>query len=235
MMGDDGGSDGDKGEVDGRPYMMTYIIDDPSPFAPLEEWLDVRGVHPATSPASPRYRTTVDRIYAGIGSRQTPPEILAVMERIAEALARDGWTLRSGGAAGADAAFERGCYRAGGDKQIFLPHPGYNDHPSPLHSVTADMLALAAKHHPKWETLPEPARLLIARNGAQVLGPDLASPVDVVVCWTQGGSAKGGTGQAIRVATDRGIPIVNLGDHRAAGLEATELVARIAKAGLGET
>lgn len=150
--------------------------------------------------------------YAGIGSRRTPPEVLAVMETIGEDLARAGWTLRSGGAAGADAAFERGCDRAGGAKEIFLPWPRYNDHPSPLDTVTDAMLDLAARLHPGWDRLTPAARLLIARNGAQVLGDDLASPVALIVCWTARALPKGGTAQALRIAEERGIPVVNLGD-----------------------
>jgi predicted Rossmann fold nucleotide-binding protein DprA/Smf involved in DNA uptake len=46
--------------------------------------------------------------YAGIGARSTPPQILSVMTRLASKLEGMGYTLRSGGAAGADTAFERG-------------------------------------------------------------------------------------------------------------------------------
>ena len=41
-------------------------------------------------------------IYTGIGSRKTPPGILAQMSELAAFLARSGWVLRSGGAPGAD-------------------------------------------------------------------------------------------------------------------------------------
>lgn len=43
--------------------------------------------------------------YTGIGSRQTPPEILKMMTKIATQLESKGWVLRSGGAEGADEAF----------------------------------------------------------------------------------------------------------------------------------
>jgi predicted Rossmann fold nucleotide-binding protein DprA/Smf involved in DNA uptake len=46
--------------------------------------------------------------YAGIGSRSTPPEVITVMEEIAQRLAENGWLLRSGAADGADSSFERG-------------------------------------------------------------------------------------------------------------------------------
>ena len=47
--------------------------------------------------------------YAGIGSRNTPKEVLDVFESIGKYLALQGFVLRSGGADGADRAFERGC------------------------------------------------------------------------------------------------------------------------------
>jgi predicted Rossmann fold nucleotide-binding protein DprA/Smf involved in DNA uptake len=44
--------------------------------------------------------------YAGIGSRQTPPDVLRRMTRYAQRLQELGWVLRSGGAAGADTTFQ---------------------------------------------------------------------------------------------------------------------------------
>ena len=51
-------------------------------------------------------------LYAGVGARKTPADVLGWMERIAAGMATQGWTLRSGGARGADSAFERGCNTA---------------------------------------------------------------------------------------------------------------------------
>ncbi len=48
------------------------------------------------------------KVYAGIGSRETPPHVIRLMGRIAERLACEGWTLRSGNAPGADQAFGLG-------------------------------------------------------------------------------------------------------------------------------
>lgn len=149
------------------------------------------------------------------------------MELIAEALAYDGWVLRSGGAPGADAAFECGCDRAHGTKEIYLPWPGCYGHASPLHEVTPAMLELAARYHPAWHKLSRKARLLIARNGAQVLGSDLASPVAAVVCWTEGGKLEGGTAQALRIAEDCGIAVVNLGTPQQAQATVRDIVDRI--------
>ena len=48
------------------------------------------------------------------------------------------------------------------------------------------------------------------RNGCQVLGLNLDDPVDAVVCWTKDGKGGGGTGQAIRIAKSRNIPIFDI-------------------------
>ena len=48
--------------------------------------------------------------YAGVGSRETPPEILAEMTKIAQELATKKYSLQSGGAIGADMAFEGKSY-----------------------------------------------------------------------------------------------------------------------------
>lgn len=50
------------------------------------------------------------KTYTGIGSRETPYEIQDLMKRIAFKLAENGWLLRSGGAEGADTAFENGWW-----------------------------------------------------------------------------------------------------------------------------
>lgn len=158
------------------------------------------------------------RYYAGIGSRQTPPEVLVFMARLAALYAMRGWTLRSGGAGGADSAFERGCDSKGGRKQIFLPWDGFSDRRAEqgrMHTVHAGVseaaLALAESFHPGWAHCSRGARALHARNCYQVLGLDLASPIELAFCWTPGGKGGGGTGQALRLSKDRGIPIYDLG------------------------
>ncbi len=148
--------------------------------------------------------------YAGIGSRQSPPRILELMSRIAASLARDGLVLRSGAANGADAAFERGCDEVGGLKQIFLPWRRFNGHPSLL-LPTEQAFVLAGQYHPNWGACSKAVRCFHARNMHQVLGPDLHDPVSMIICYTPNGLGGGGTGQAIRLAKDRGISVFDLG------------------------
>jgi len=147
------------------------------------------------------------RFYAGIGSRETPQSVLQEMTRIAEALSMAGYVLRSGGADGADTAFEKGAQHA----EIYLPWAGFNGNASPLFGprMSRQCMTIAAEHHPNWGELSDAARKLHARNTAQVLGPQCDAFSDFVVCWTKNG--KGGTGQAIRVARHYNIPVYDLG------------------------
>lgn len=150
-----------------------------------------------------------NQIYTGIGSRETPQEVLELMKLIAKWSAKDGWTLRSGGANGADSAFEEGCGL--GLKEIYLPWKGFNGNASPWYDPDEDALNLAARYHPAWEKCSREARLFHARNCYQVLGLGLDKPSNCVVCYTHKGEGKGGTGQAIRIAKAYNIKVFDLG------------------------
>lgn len=152
--------------------------------------------------------------YAGIGSRKTPADQMDRMRRAARRLAAMGYTLRSGAADGADSAFELG---AGEKKEIYLPWPGFNGSTSSFVSPTREAMEVAMAVHPAWSRLSPAVQKLMARNSHQILGPDLLTPSDFVVCWTPDGAetemersaATGGTGQAIALASRWGIPVFN--------------------------
>lgn len=154
--------------------------------------------------------------YAGVGSRETPPEILEQMKLLAVHFASLGLTLRSGGASGADSAFEFGCDQASGKKEIFLPWKGFNSNPSQLFTIPDQAFEIAKEHHPAWHGCKMPTRKLHSRNAQQVLGQNLDTPAKFIVCWTSDGAEKrtssktGGTGQAIRIASAYKVPVFNL-------------------------
>ena len=152
--------------------------------------------------------------YAGIGSRATPAPVLADMTKMATWLARTGWHLASGGADGADTAFAGGA--PAGQRTLYLPWPGYNrlggsDCVVPGRSELAACIDLAARLHPAWNRCSSGARRLHGRNAAILLGVNLDRPVDAVVAFTPGGAVTGGTGMGLRIAAERGIPVMNLG------------------------
>jgi hypothetical protein len=150
-------------------------------------------------------------VYAGIGSRETPQEIQDEMTEVAKILQSEGFVLRSGKARGADIAFEKG---AGPEKEIF---------PGSLKAGEKE-LAIAREIHPNPVALdnskgnPEYTWNLMARNTNQIFGKDLNTPVDFVLAWTPDGLTdyrnrtikSGGTGQAIEMASRKGIPVINL-------------------------
>ena len=152
--------------------------------------------------------------YAGIGSRETPPAVLNDMKTISQWLDRQGWHLHSGGAGGADTAFAQGARPEGRD--IFLPWASYNHHQSDprAHTLSPDQqksaLNIAAELHPAWHKCGNTTRQLHARNVAILLGPNLDTPVNAVICWTRGGELRGGTAMGIRIAQAHNIPVLNL-------------------------
>lgn len=149
------------------------------------------------------------KYYAGIGSRETPLNILGIMTTIGDVLETHmGYVLRSGGADGADSAFEAGVDDPD-MKEIWVPWLGFNNHPSHL-TPTDAAFDMASQFHPAWYRCSRRARALHARNCHQILGADLRTPVDFVICWTRDGGASGGTGQALRIAQHHCIPILNL-------------------------
>lgn len=155
--------------------------------------------------------------YAGIGSRETPVEVLQYFERLGEWFDRQGWILRSGHADGADRAFEIGCERVHNEKEIYIPWKGYNKSQSLLYLdnlVNSEQAyEIARQYHPNWNNLKEAAKKLMARNTYQILGMDLRTPSSLIVCWTKGGKEIGGTSQALRIARARNIKVINAGNY----------------------
>ena len=70
---------------------------------------------------------------------------------------------------------------------------------------------IASEVHPAWDRCNEWARGMHSRNCHQILGYDLQSPVDAVICWTPDGKIKGGTATSIRFSMKYDIPVFNLG------------------------
>lgn len=160
----------------------------------------------------------INKMYCGIGSRKLPNMIADQMTRFGDLAAKLGWTLRSGAAHGADAAFEVGCDQQKGEKEIFLPWKGFNDNPSLLFTPSDEAHKLASEIHPRYDFLSRGAKLLVARNMHQILGFNLNDPVEFVICWTPDGceshetycDTTGGTGTAIALASKHNIPVFNI-------------------------
>ena len=70
---------------------------------------------------------------------------------------------------------------------------------------------IASEVHPAWDRCNEWARGMHSRNCHQILGYDLKSPVDAVICWTPNGAVVGGTRTALKLSMKYNIPVFNLG------------------------
>jgi hypothetical protein len=94
---------------------------------------------------------------------------------------------------------------------------------------------MAAETHPKWESLGGGARSLHARNVHQVLGEDLRTPSEFVVCWTPDGceteaersKETGGTATAIVIAYRHNIPVYNMAKFGSCSRLLSRLLSRL--------
>lgn len=141
------------------------------------------------------------KFYAGIGSRSIPSEECYKLTQIATHLEKLGYTLRSGGAEGADKAFEYGV-RLPINKIILRSK----------HS-TKKSEEIASKIHPVWHMCDEYARQLHGRNVQIILGQQLNEPVEFVIAWTSDGTDRGGTRTGLVLAKQYEILCFNLANR----------------------
>jgi hypothetical protein len=167
------------------------------------------------------------RWYTGVGSRRAPSDVLELMTTIAGQMEDMGYILRSGGAEGSDAAFERGVVEQA-HSVIYRPY-------HVVGHFGDQALEIASQLHPAWDRCRDYVRRLHARNVFQVLGERLNAPSDFVICWTPDGAIDpsqmsirtGGTGMAIRVAVKYHIPVLNLGSPTPILLDMTQQVEQL--------
>lgn len=167
------------------------------------------------------------KYYTGVGSRETPKEILDLMREYSRIMALLGWSFRSGGADGADSAFSNGWWDARDiDKEIqegeiYLPWDGFNDFmPSdPCCILVTDKRIIQKAQeilqtvHPAYDNLTRGPLALHTRNVYQVLGADLKTPSKGLVAYAKidsKGNPTGGTATAIKIALMNNIPVRNL-------------------------
>jgi len=162
------------------------------------------------------------KIYTGIGNRDTPSNILSEFSRIAKILENNQFILRSGGAAGADTAFEE-AISCKEHKEIYLPRKRFNYNTSSLFITKEDENNLKLKEichnfNKNFFYLEDGIKKLFMRNVFQILGKNLDKPSEFVVCYTRDGcigkqsrtKLTGETGFAIVIAEAYEIPIFNL-------------------------
>lgn len=171
------------------------------------------------------------KVYAGIGSRETPAEVLLLMEEIAEYYCDDGWLLTSGGAGGADSAFYKGALKSRrfpqrgakiyiawngmrSENDVRLFHDGktfFDARRFPNYDQARD---IAYQARGSFEGLSDGGIMLHSRNSYQILQDDLQTPVNQAILWAKPVGKKdkvsGGTNTAYQIALEHGVDIINL-------------------------
>jgi hypothetical protein len=159
--------------------------------------------------------------FTGIGSRKTPGNILKLMQAIGFRLGLLDIRLRSGGAEGADSAFEVGARRAftekhGSEPLIYLPYPGFRGKPgitfAPNSQTWKEATRIIRDLHPAWDRCSDFAKKAHTRNAFQILGSDLKTPSQFLVFYAEvsRGEIQGGTRTAVVLAQKFQIPCFNL-------------------------
>lgn len=147
------------------------------------------------------------KYYAGIGSRSTPDDILSTILSLSLKLAHEEYTLRSGGAPGADEIFAAGTC----NQEIFVS----KDATVESIEYVKGCLPNNRSNFDAWKPY---TKGLLGRNMMQVLGKDLTTPVEFVVCYAPSlvyeDDSPGGTGYAIRCAIKNSIPVYNMFDEK---------------------
>lgn len=165
------------------------------------------------------------KYYTGVGSRETPEAITDIMSDLALALFGLDYHLRSGRAEGSDYAFQRGAeFGTLNDthklvkQDIYIPNERFNKCFGNLGAINPNKLdnyeeaeQLMWDIHPKGKHLRGFAREAHIRNMYQVLGNDLKTPSDFVLCYSvmERGRPTGGTASAYNLAKLYKIPVYN--------------------------
>lgn len=160
--------------------------------------------------------------YTGIGSRRISNDEDTLLTGLGRMFANNDFVLYSGHADGSDKAFEKGVGMSSNPQNavMWLPWENFNGELLAGDSfVVGDMedgRRSMEKFHPNVDRLSKGGKALMSRNHYQIYGmPSLYPMVDFVVCCadTEKNNAKkikGGTGHAIRLASDLGISWFNM-------------------------
>ena len=176
--------------------------------------------------------------YTGVGSRETPNDILILMRRIGYIMAMKGIALRTGEADGADHAFYEGVVDANAIHGVKFKNEVFvAGVPKTYHYVndvvdifSSDLMSAApfkqfretaVRIRGSWDDLSYFGAKCHIRNVAQVLGVDGNSPSRGLICWakpvtpikvteTKIRYVEGGTNTAYCTAILHNIPVYNL-------------------------
>lgn len=171
-----------------------------------------------------------NKTYCATGNMEIGMKVKNILVEIGRVLALNGYTLRSGGAPGAESAFEEGCDSVGGKKEIYLPFEGYNNKTT---GVVTDMtneeeaIKIAQRYYLLWFKLSNKVKQMLTRYSWAVLGRNLDDPVDFVIAYIREDGKT--TEQVVRVANGSNITVYNIGSiYRYSKEQAAEFIKEFA-------
>lgn len=159
----------------------------------------------------------MNKLYAGIGPRETPTKVLDALTTLSQGLSSLGWKLRSGHGRGADQAFQAGTK----NKEVWLPKLGFNgqyyaDNTYRVSSRSPLIRQIAREYHPAYHMTSDFIQSLFDRNVNIILGDEAVEPVSCVIYWHKPDNdiyAFGGTNHSLRIAAAYNIPTFNVGNE----------------------
>lgn len=146
-----------------------------------------------------------------VGTRSPPNDISHLANTIGSILSNNGCINRTGGAIGMDSDFAK-LYNI----SLIENYRHKSDQIGCINVFELDNIDIAieliSQIVPHYDFLSEEDKQLHIRNCYQVLGKDLKTPSDVLICYCKviGGKPIGGTATAITLARKHNIKIYNL-------------------------
>lgn len=167
-------------------------------------------------------------IFTIIGNRDVPEHARVKYVPIVKALLKAGHEGRSGGAKGMDYVLTQAIEElmteglTGFKASVYIPTRQFNDlqwgklghrvHYVKWFKNYDKAVELAGQCHPAWHHCDDYSRSMHARNVYEILGTDLNTPSDFVLCYAKtnrNGVVIGGTGTAIKLAQCHSVPVYN--------------------------
>lgn len=148
-------------------------------------------------------------------NRDAPPHVVEQMIEVAKKIEATGRQVRLTGLDGPEENIEKSL-RA---PELYLPWDGFNDKKSKFSYVSDNMLEIIGRFHGNWAGLKPGLQKIISSSARCVLGKNVQSVAVFMVCWSADGAESyrektqqtGNLSVPLRIATEVGIPVFNLG------------------------
>lgn len=151
------------------------------------------------------------KYYAGTGDAVVSKDIADALIDIANVLEEQGYILRVRGDEGTEEALVSGIPEDSDRIEVYPPWKGFVDWYNNYEMPTPGAFEMAWKVHPTWHDLTPDDRRYHAAGTLLVMGKDLKTPCDFLLCYTDKDQPNDDVQQVIRIADCNLIPVFDLG------------------------